>query len=171
MSTNLMLGINFTLLAADLSAAYLKLSNGYRILLKPTSPETNKGMTIGEMIEDVNKMITQISGGTKLTQKEVTDKLSVSSTAPKDDAEWQSIRFKLSMVYLNIQREGTVTKVMDFAFKLDVDASNLFPQVDIVKISKLCLAVWNTEDKAIMEQMNLALLKAENLAPAPVSGK
>ena len=160
MGVNIVLGANVMLLGARLSAAYAKVGNGYKILIKPTNVEENEGIYITKMVEDVNALIASITGDNKpaaITAKDVEDKL----PADKKDPEtgWKSLKIKLSMIYLYIESDGgNTSKVMEFAFKLDIDSSKLIPaDITLVRIDSLSIAVWNTENTAVTDKMQLTL--------------
>ena len=52
---NLMLGAKFELLGTNLSASYKKEGENYEILVAPNTLEKNNGISIEEMIAQVNR--------------------------------------------------------------------------------------------------------------------
>lgn len=149
--TNLALGANFTLLGADLSAAYAKIGDNHKVLIMPTRPDLNEGITLKKLVADVNAMAASFSGG----GAPMTEDMVQGAMPQQPSGGWESIKIKLSMVYLYYNSEGSV---LDFAFKLDVDASELLPKgITLVNISSLSLAVWNTNNRSIVERMQLYL--------------
>lgn len=153
MSTNIFLGAKFTLLGADLSAGYEKTSDGYKILISPCDTSKNEGMTIGDVVKDI-KSLFGANPPTDLTPDAIESKIK-SGAETNADFDIQSVRLKLSTVYLKVVKKGDQTTT-DYAFRFDITATDLIPEsIQLINISTITIAIWNTTNEGILEQLSL----------------
>jgi len=66
-ATNILASISFTLIGTELTAAFSKTGTTYEFLIIPTSPDTDNGMSIKEMVDQVNDLINK-SGAADVPQ-------------------------------------------------------------------------------------------------------
>lgn len=154
---NVALALDFSLLKSKLTAMFLKEKNGYRFLAIPTNQGEAPEVTIDELISDIKKMT-----GADNT-KAIQDTLNQAASDAEPDADGnkidpKNIRFSLKMVYLYVDTtKGDENKIVDYAFNINVVTTGLIPAAlqDFVTVDHLGIAVWNTERKAILDQMSL----------------
>ena len=154
---NVALALDFSLFKAKLTAMFLKEKNGYRFLAIPTNQGETPEVTIEELINDIKKMT-----GADNTQA-IQDTLTQAANDAEPDAagnkiDPNNIRFSLKMVYLYVDTtKGDENKIVEYAFNINVVTTGLIPKAieDFVTVDHLGIAIWNTERKAILEQMSL----------------
>lgn len=153
---NLMAGVRFTLLGADLSAGYSKGDDGQRFFLHQDVSAPNEGVTIPQMISDVKKLLglEDAAALPELTEDKIKDKL---TPLTKDGAfDINAVRVTLSTVYLKVFIPKSGARTVEYALKVDVKMDGLIsPEIKLVNIQSLTLAVWNTTDEAVKKQMAL----------------
>ncbi|MDE6844566.1 MAG: hypothetical protein K2J99_02195 [Lachnospiraceae bacterium] len=154
--------ITFELVNTNLVALYKKDGNNNTFLVIPTDKEPSGGMTIADMIDDINSFLKRFSsefveidaGAVTDAVKEVKNASTRTSTQPpqQDSPDYQSIKVELRQAFLYLSTEKSV----EYGFELDVDVRGLFPsEMSLFNVKKLSLSIWNTERKKILERMNI----------------
>lgn len=170
-SINIMASISFTLIGANLMAGFNKSESGVEFLLIPTDQDTNNGMTINEMVGEVNALITkQDPKAPQVDAKNIKDSL---DTLQKEGKQEQpkaidpgSVRIKLQQAFLYYSyvpsTDGTTiaSSNLEYAFQLVITTTGLFPQnMSIFNLKEVSFAIWNTKRKKILEQMKMFNIK------------
>lgn len=152
-SLSLRLGAEFTLLRTPLFAGVEKDGEGFEVLIMPTDKIAGTGMTIAEMVADVNKLMGKDDA---LDAKEVEKQLS--SLNPNSNVHFETISVTLCQAFLRYKStEGNA----EYAISIAVNASELLPKdMGIININKLTLSVWNTTRPFVLQRMNLTGSKA-----------
>lgn len=150
----LMVGVDFVFMGVEMGASYHKTSTGYEILVAPSVLDNNVGLTIKEMVEQFNSL-----GGDKLSEDDVKSKIESENEVLADlnGVSWDSIRFILKMLFLNVKRNtadpsGDIT---EYAISLVVDCADLLPAQTVINIKSITFNVWNTQRQTILEKMSL----------------
>ncbi len=149
-------GANFTLLGGKFMAAFEKKSDGYGILVIPTDTEA-AGMSIGEIIRDVNALIS--GSGASVNQKDVEGKLKdlaeASDPGKAKTFDISKLVIRLRQLFLYYRKTGT-SSTTEYAFSLEVDASDCFgTKLGIIGLDTVFFSIWNTERRAILERMRI----------------
>ena len=153
---NVALALDFSLLKSKLTAMFLKEKNGYRFLAIPTNQGEAPEVSLDELISDIQKM-------TKANTEAIRDTIAQAASDAEPDADGNkidtnNIRFSLKMVYLYVDTtKGDENEIVDYAFNINVVTTGLIPKAlqNFVTVDHLGIAVWNTERKAILDQMSL----------------
>lgn len=162
---NASIGIDFSLIGTKLHAAYEKRGeDGYAILLMPAAQEAESGVSIGEVIKDIQKLA---GGGQQADTKQLTDQLtdslsSVSESQGKGKFSLDNIIVKLSMAYLYLRKgcKNQADEVTEYAFWLQIVTEGFLPRevAALVDVTNVSLCVWNTTRKTVVDQMQLVTI-------------
>lgn len=163
-SLNIALALDFSLFKSKLTAMYYKEKNGYRFLAVPTNQGEVPEVSLDELMEDIQKM----TGGSStdeiqnMLEKAAEDAAEGGQESPENGKDQKidvkNIRFSLKMVYLYIDTtKGDDNKIVEYAFNVNIVTTGLIPSglKEFVTVDHLGIAVWNTDRKAILEQMSL----------------
>lgn len=124
-----------------------------QILVMPTDAEPNV-MTLTELITEVNNLIKQFGGGTPVTEDSMSQTLdSMGLTSIKDI----TVEIRQLFIYVDKSSIEQNSKPCEYAFNF-VIRNDITPDKDLAlfKIKKLGLAVYNTDNKKVIERMELA---------------
>lgn len=159
--TNMLLGLKFKILGSSQAAIYKKDGEGYEILLVPTQSEKNPGVTIKELVTQVNALVNGVDPNVKrLDEDDITKQIegasSGSGEAEKKTVDFTKLKVILDMAYLYINAPKQGTKTLEYAFSLVIDAKEVIPQeITFINIEQLTISIWNTERAKIKNQMAL----------------
>lgn len=184
-SLNASVGIDFSLLGTSLHAAYEKKGeDGYAVLLLPTEQNPNNGVSIGNVIEDIKKLVEGVYKGTKTDEmdKDLLDGVSSLAVSGESKEEKKTaldnLIVKLQMAYLYIRKVGEQDSQLEYAFQLQVIAKDVIPEgiQDLVDVDNVSISVWNTTRQKILDKMSLVTIDeyigiAEKPAEANSSGQ
>ncbi len=162
---NASVGIDFSLLGTNLHAAYEKKgAEGYAVLLLPTEQNANNGVSIGNVIDDIKKLVgkTGSSASTDGMEKDLMDGVSSLPIAGEGDEKTNALNnliVKLQMAYLYIRKDGT-TSQLEYAFQLQVIAKDVIPKEisGLVDVDNVSISVWNTSRQKILDKMSLVTI-------------
>lgn len=157
---NALIGIDFSLIGTKLRAVYEKKGeDGYAILLAPSAQEADNGVSIGEVIADIKKLVTGTGSdaSTADMEKDLTASMSALSTGDKFDPCKIIVRLNTAYLYLRKDKEQDV---LEYAFQLRILTEGLIPPAiaQIVDVSNVSLAVWNTSRQKVVNQMQLVTI-------------
>lgn len=155
--------ITFKLVNTDLVALYKKDGENSTFLVIPTDKEPSGGMTIEQMIQDINNFLKKYDTSApqidaKEVENAVKDVNEASNQSPQPTPPpYESIQVELRQAFLYLSKG----KPVEYGFEIDVDTSGLFPEdISLFKVSKLSLGIWNTDRKKILERMNITEVDA-----------
>lgn len=157
-SLSMRLGAEITLLRTPLLAAVQKQgTDGFEVLVMPTDEVAGPGMTIAEMIADVNKLMGKATGDAgALKEDEVTGQLAALNSKNAGAIQWDQISICLRQAFLRYRSTAPEGQKTEYAISIVVDASQLLPQdMGLVNIGRLSLSVWNTTRPLVLERMAL----------------
>ncbi|MCC8109081.1 MAG: hypothetical protein LIQ30_08570 [Planctomycetes bacterium] len=159
---NAQAALTFTLINTNLVALFKKEGSTNTFLVLPTDKTPSGGMSIKDMVADINKMMKGYDP--KAAEIKDTDVVAAvkdaeeaskkSGTENKDsNVDYLALRVELRQAFLYLQ----TGKKVEYAFEIDVDASELFPKdVTFFNVRKLAVGFWNTNRKSILERMGFA---------------
>ena len=162
---HVLVGVEFTLLNVKFTAGFEKNDIGYQILLLPTDQTQNNGMSIREMITEVQMLMNnggaEIEGGTEQMENDITSAINgVNDPDAKKGEEKKTgfdpleLRVYLRQAFLHYQKSGD-KKTFEYAFQLEIYAEDMMPDIGLVKLDRLSVSVWSTERKKILESMGM----------------
>lgn len=162
---HVLVGIEFTLLNVKFTAGFEKGDVGYQILLLPTDQTQNKGMSIREMIAEVQMLMNnggaQIEGGAEQMENDIVSAINgVNDPDAKKGEEKKTgfdpleLRVYLRQAFLHYEKSGD-KKTFEYAFQLEINAEDMMPDIGLVKLDRLSVSVWSTERKKILESMGM----------------
>lgn len=160
---NAFVGINFSLLGTKLRAAYQKeAADGYAVLLIPSEQEADNGVNIGQVIEDIKKLVSGVNSDADTSKMEDDLKSGVGALATDGNEgkfDLNSIVVKLQMAYLYISKKADKSE-LEYAFKLDIITDGLIPKEiqGLVDVENLSIAVWSTNRKKVLDKMALVTI-------------
>ncbi len=159
---NASVGIDFSLLGTNLHAAYEKKgADGYAVLLLPTEQNANSGVSIGQVIDDIKKLVSGVDENASTEGMEKDLESGVSSLSVGDDggSALDKLIVKLQMAYLYIRKSGTES-VLEYAFQLQVIAKDVIPKeiTSLVDVNNVSISVWNTNRQKILDKMSLVTI-------------
>lgn len=150
--------ITFELVNTNLVALYKKDGENNTFLVIPTDKEPSGGMTIADMVKDINAFLQKFdSSAAPINADDVANAVKdVNDASNKGSQEnppvYESINVELRQAFLYL----STGKPVEYGFELDVDISGLFPpDMSVFKVNKLSIGVWNTDRKKILERMNI----------------
>lgn len=175
---NASVGVDFSLLGTNLHAAYEKKGKeGYAVLLLPTEQKADQGVSIKKVIEDIKSLVSgvysqQEAGGADVSIQQRTENmeqdlmdgvnsLDLGEGGEKDgDTGLENLRVKLQMAYLYIRKVPNQESQLEYAFQLQVIASNVIPKEiqSLVDVDNVSISVWNTSRQKVVERMSLVTI-------------
>lgn len=162
---HIMAGISFTLLKVHFTAGFEKDENGYQILLLPTNPTEKNGIKVKEMIADVNTLMGKsgaaIEGGENKMEEDITAAINGVNNpdAPKGQEKKEGfdpleLEVCLKQAFLYYKKVGD-NKTFEYAFQLEINMKDMMPDIGLVTLDNVSIAVWSTERKKILESMSM----------------
>ena len=153
------IGIDFSLIGTQLHAMYEKNEGGYAVLLIPSEQTPDSGISVKDLIDDIKKMATGVSGSdtaVDTTQLETAMTEAAKEGGGSTSMKLEDIVIKLQMAYLYICKKGE-NSVLEYAFQLQVVTEGLVPETikPIVDVTNLSISVWNTDRKKVVDKMAL----------------
>lgn len=159
---NLQAVLQFKLVGTNLFAMYQKEGSSNTFLIMPNDTDKGEGMTIDQMISEINTLISGVcSGDTGLDSEKVKNSVSdvVDASAKKsnDKTALEAINWGDIKVYLNQAFFYLNTgKPAEYALSISIDTSALFPAgQSIFNVFGLTVGIWNTDKKKVLERMKL----------------
>lgn len=171
---NALAGVDFTLIGTKLHAAYEKRENGYSVLLVPSLQNAGNSVNLGQVVKDIQQLISGESGKTE-DMKELTDSLEKSVASLDKNADdpakkkgLDAVEIKLNMAYLYIKEENGKERIVEYAFQMNILTEGLIPEsvAKLVDVSRVAIAVWNTNRKKVIEKMALETIESYLELPA-----
>lgn len=158
-SVNIQASLDFTIINTKLKMAFSKIGDEQVFVIMPTEAEPSKGMTIKEMIDDINGMIGGYGGeATDLDKGSIEKTITDVDQATRKDADKytafdvKTIRVVLRQAFI-LLRKGKKT---EYALQIEVYADKLFPKgTTFINVEKLSLAMWNTERERFLNMMDI----------------
>lgn len=146
---NMRLGVKFTLLRTPLFAGVQKTTgDGYEVLLTPTDNIAGPGMTIEEMVNDINQLMGKEGA---LNAEDVQGQLRTLN--PKSEVDFQNIRISLNQAFVHYK---STDSSVEYAISITVDAKELLPtNVGLINLEYMTLSVWNTTRPNVLTRMGL----------------
>ena len=159
--------LDFTLIGTNLKMAFSKTGDVNTFIVIPISKEPSKGMSIQEMINDINKMLkdydpTMDSG---IQADDISEAIKDVDQAAKTKTEqaiasnidYKNIKIALRQAFLLI----STGKPAEYALEIAVDLTGLFPkEQSFVNVERLSIGVWNTKREKILKMMNIVEVSA-----------
>lgn len=154
-SPNMRLGVKFTLLRTPLFAGVkTAVNDGYEILLTPTDRVAGPGMTIEDMVKEINQLMGKKGGSNAekaLDAQQVQDQLTALKSG-SGDVDFENIRISLNQAFLHYKStDGS----LEYAISITVDAKKLLPDMNLINFECLTLSVWNTTRPTVLTRMGL----------------
>ena len=153
-----LVGVDFALIGTKLQAVYEQKEDGYTILLIPSEQNADTGVSIGQVIADIKKLVSSSGSeaSTEDMEKELTESLSGLSDG-KDGFDLDKIVVKLNMAYLYINKEKEENAETEYAFQLQIVTEGLIPKAvaQLVDVNNVSLSLWNTTRQKVIEKMRL----------------
>lgn len=155
-------GVDFALLGTNLHAAYEKSGeNNYAILLLPSVENADNGISIGEVIEDIKKLVSNVDDKADTTSMEADLQSGIGSLSNEGDDKsvLDKLIVKLQMAYLYIRKMGD-TSVLEYAFQLQVVTRGMIPEgvSQLIDVDNLSISVWNTTRQKVLDRMSLVTI-------------
>lgn len=162
---NALVGIDFSLIGTQLHAAYEKRGeDGYAILLMPSEQMADNGVSIGEVIEDIKKMVNKVNEnadtkGMEADLNEGLSSLSENKGTDQNKFELNKLMVKLQMAYLYIEKTKE-TSVLEYAFQIQIISKDVIPAAikELVSVDNISFSVWNTNRKKVIDKMALVTI-------------
>ncbi|MFQ9515040.1 MAG: hypothetical protein ACLRZ9_04340 [Eubacterium sp.] len=162
---NALVGIDFSLIGTQLHAAYEKRGeDGYAILLMPSEQMADNGVSIGEVIEDIKKMVNKVNENADTTGMEADlneglSSLSENKGTDQNKFELNKLMVKLQMAYLYIEKTKE-TSVLEYAFQIQIISKDVIPAAirELVSVDNISFSVWNTNRKKVIDKMALVTI-------------
>lgn len=157
-SPSLMVQANIVFLKTKLVAAYEKVGSGYKILVKPTDAAASK-MSISDMIGEVNKMISGITGEAGLKDTDITDKIKDFYSTEQNGNLLDNIEISLKQVFLYIDKshENQDENTMEYAFDLEI-INEVTKGLEFINLETISLAIWNSKRQSVLDRMDMKKL-------------
>lgn len=153
------IGVDFSLIGTKLHAVYEKNgSDGYAVLLMPSEQTAEKGVSVGEVISNIQTLVSKMGG--KASAKELKDSLhSGVEGLGQDKSALEKLIIKLQMAFLYIRKAGEESTV-EYAFQLQVTSKDVIPKEikELVTIDNVSISVWNTENPKVIREMALGTI-------------
>lgn len=153
--------VTFTLVGTNLIALYRKEGEKNTFLVTPTDNTPKGGMSIEDMIRDINRFLHDYDPeAVQLDAEEVANAVKDVNDASKKEGspveqaniDYKKITVELRQAFLYLNTGSPI----EYAFELDVDISGLFPEdVTFFNVKKLSIGVWNTNREQILGRMGI----------------
>lgn len=169
---NALVGVDFSLIGTRLHAAYEKKENGYAVLLVPSVQNADNSVSLGEVVKDIQKLM---GGSGAADVKELTESLEKSVASidknagdPAKKKGLDAVEIKLGMAYLYIKEESGKERIVEYAFQMNILTEGLIPEAvaKIIDVSRVAIAVWNTNRKKVVDTMALETIDSYLELPA-----
>lgn len=169
---NALVGVDFSLIGTKLHAAYEKKENGYAVLLVPSVQNADNSVSLGEVVKDIQKLM---GGSGAADVKELTESLEKSVASidknagdPAKKKGLDAVEIKLGMAYLYIKEESGKERIVEYAFQMNIFTEGLIPEAvaKIIDVSRVAIAVWNTNRKKVVDTMALETIDSYLELPA-----
>jgi len=169
---NALVGVDFSLIGTKLHAAYEKKENGYAVLLVPSVQNADNSVSLGEVVKDIQKLM---GGSGAADVKELTESLEKSVASidknagdPAKKKGLDAVEIKLGMAYLYIKEESGKERIVEYAFQMNILTEGLIPEAvaKIIDVSRVAIAVWNTNRKKVVDTMALETIDSYLKLPA-----
>lgn len=169
---NALVGVDFSLIGTKLHAAYEKKENGYAVLLVPSVQNAGNSVSLGEVVKDIQKLM---GGSGAADVKELTESLEKSVASidknagdPAKKKGLDAVEIKLGMAYLYIKEESGKERIVEYAFQMNILTEGLIPEAvaKIIDVSRVAIAVWNTNRKKVVDTMALETIDSYLELPA-----
>ncbi|WP_294351336.1 hypothetical protein [uncultured Clostridium sp.] len=154
---NMLVGAKFKLLGASETAIFSKDKEGYSVLLAPSETEENKGITIKELVTQVNDLIKNFDSKAKaIEQSEIEGK--IDAVAPKDESgkskfDITNLKVILNQAFLYMKSQD---KTLEYAFSLTIDSKEVIPEeITFLNVENVTFSIWNTTRSKVIEKMAL----------------
>lgn len=154
-------GIGFTLVGTNLYALFQRKDGANTFLVMPTDHEPSGGMTIAEMVDEINNLLNGAAPGSgTLNSEDIHTAASDVADASKKEGsnvqlseiDWKSIKVCLKQAFLYLTKGQSA----EYALSINFDTSVLFPAgQSFFNVSGLTIGIWNTERKKVLERMDL----------------
>ncbi len=159
---NASIGLDFSLIGSRLHAAYEKSgSDGYAVLLIPSEQNADNGVSIGEVIEDIKKLVKGVDekADTSSMEKDLESGISGLSQEEGEGSVLDNLIIKLKMAYLYI-RKSSQESTLEYAFQLEVITKGMIPEGinQLVDVDNISISVWNTNRSKVVEKMGLTTI-------------
>lgn len=156
---NASIGLDFSLIGSRLHAAYEKNgSDGYAVLLIPSEQNADNGVSIGEVVEDIKKLVKGVDekADTSSMEKDLESGISGLSQEKGKGSVLDKLIIKLKMAYLYI-RKSSQESMLEYAFQLEVITGGMIPEGinQLVDVDHISISVWNTNRRKVVEKMGL----------------
>lgn len=160
---NASIGLDFSLIGSRLHAAYEKSgSDGYAVLLIPSEQNADNGVSIGEVIEDIKKLVKGVDekADTSSMEKDLESGISGLSQEEGEGSVLDNLIIKLKMAYLYI-RKSSQESTLEYAFQLEVITKGMIPEGinQLVDVDNISISVWNTNRSKVVEKMGLTTIQ------------
>lgn len=154
-------GVDFDLLGTRLHAAYEKQGeNNYSILLLPSVEHADNGISIGQVIDDIVKLV-QNAGGNVTPEEVETDLKSATDSMEKEGKKpvLDNLIVKLQMAYLYIHKTEK-TSELEYAFQLQIVTRGMIPDGvnQLIDVDNISISVWNTTRQKVLDRMSLVTI-------------
>lgn len=148
-----LIGIELKVLGSDIVGIYEQTKEGYKILVAPSNPQSNEGITIDKLLEDINSLIGKTGEKEKVNGNELKEQL---KAAVPSNIKLEEIVIKLKTAYLYVDsKKGADTK-LEYAFSLDIVTEGVLPKgIELVDVKRLTVSVWNTDREKVLNYMSL----------------
>lgn len=159
---NASVGVDFTLLGTKLHAAYEKRGeNNYAVLLLPSVEHADNGISIGEVVDEIKKMVTKVDdkADTDEMEKDLQSGIDSLSKEGDDESVLDKLIVKLQMAYLYIHKAGE-TSELEYAFQLQVVTRGMIPDGvnQLIDVDNISISVWNTTRQKVLDRMSLVTI-------------
>lgn len=154
-------GVDFDLLGTRLHAAYEKRGeNNYSVLLLPSVEHADNGISIGEVIEDIKKLVKKVDDKADTGEMEKDLQSGIDSLSKEgEESVLDKLIVKLQMAYLYIHKTGE-TSELEYAFQLQVVTRGMIPDGvnQLIDVDNVSISVWNTTRQKVLDRMSLVTI-------------
>ena len=154
------IGVDFSLIGTKLHAVYEKNgSDGYAVLLMPSEQTAEKGVSVGEVISDIQTLVSNMGGNASDDELKKSLHSGVEGLG-QDKSALEKLIIKLQMAFLYIRKAGKKESTVEYAFQLQVTSKDVIPKEikDLVTIDNVSISVWNTENPKVIREMALGTI-------------
>lgn len=154
-------GVDFALLGTRLHAAYEKRGeNDYSVLLLPSVEHADNGISIGEVIEDIKKLVKKVDDKADTGEMEKDLQSGIDSLNKEgEEPALDKLIVKLQMAYLYIHKTGE-TSELEYAFQLQIVTRGMIPEGvnQLIDVDNISISVWNTTRQKVLDRMSLVTI-------------
>jgi len=149
---NLSLGVKFTILKTDLQAVFNKNGGNIDVLVAPTDAIANQPMSIGEVIDQIKKLMNGQADVEDLQEK-ITNTVSTVNTGSAFDIN--KVTFLIRQAFLYYYKKEDKTSGMEYAFSLEISFADMMKEIDFLRLDSISLSLWTTKRSKVIEQMGI----------------